>query len=123
MMDKWNINSQTVAAVVRLGVALVVSVFAMFGVDLDAGGIEDAVLAAASVVVLVWVWWRNNNVTMAAQEAQNVLDMVKAEQKIDECYRAANVDLVSYEATEAEIEEACVEIAAEREGDAPRDGE
>lgn len=122
-MDKWKINSQTVAAVVRLGVALVVSVFAMLGIDLDAGGIEDAVLAVASMVVLVWVWWRNNNVTMAAQEAQSVLDMVKAEQKIDERYRAANVDLLSYEATEAEIEEACAEIAAEREGDVPRDGE
>lgn len=76
-MEKWNINSQTVTAVVRLAVALAVSLFAMFGVEIDGDGIENAVLAVASALVLMWVWWRNNNVTLAAQEAQTVLDAIR----------------------------------------------
>lgn len=71
------IDSETVVAVVRLAVALVVSVFAMLGVDIDGAPIENAALAAASVGVLAWVWWKNNNVTKAAQEAQEVLDEIK----------------------------------------------
>lgn len=76
-MDKWKIDSETVAAVARLAVALVVTLFAMFGVNIDGDAIENAVLAVASVAVLAWVWWRNNNVTQAAQEAQRVLDGIK----------------------------------------------
>lgn len=76
-MDKWNINSQTATAVARLAVALAVSLLAMFGVEIDGDGIENAVLAVASVAVMAWVWWRNNNVTEAAQEAQAVLDAIR----------------------------------------------
>lgn len=76
-MDNWKIDSETVAAVARLAVALVVTLFAMFGVSIDGDAIENAVLAVASVAVLAWVWWRNNNVTQAAQEAQRVLDGIK----------------------------------------------
>lgn len=76
-MGKWKIDSETVAAVARLAVALVVTLFAMFGVQIDGDAIENAVLACASVAVLAWVWWRNNNVTEAAQEAQRVLDGIK----------------------------------------------
>lgn len=76
-MDKWNINSQTATAVARLAVALAVSLLAMFGVEIDGDGIENAVLAVASVAVMAWVWWKNNNVTEAAQEAQAVLDAIR----------------------------------------------
>lgn len=76
-MDNWKIDSETVAAVARLAVALVVTLMAMFGVQIDGDAIENAVLAVASVAVLAWVWWRNNNVTQAAQEAQRVLDGIK----------------------------------------------
>lgn len=76
-MGKWKIDSETVAAVARLAVALIVTLGAMFGVQIDGDAIENAVLAVASVAVLAWVWWRNNNVTQAAQEAQRVLDGIK----------------------------------------------
>lgn len=76
-MDKWNINSQTATAVARLAVALAVSLLAMLGVEIDGDGIENAVLAVASVAVMAWVWWKNNNVTEAAQEAQAVLDAIR----------------------------------------------
>lgn len=76
-MDKWNINSQTATAVARLAAALAVSLLAMFGVEIDGDGIENAVLVVFAVAVLVWVWWRNNNVTEAAQEAQDILDAMR----------------------------------------------
>lgn len=76
-MEKWKINSETATAVTRLAVALAVSVGAMFGFDVDGDGIENAVLAVASVAVMAWVWWRNNNVTLAAQEAERVLRAIK----------------------------------------------
>lgn len=76
-MEKWKINSETATAVARLAVALAVSVGAMFGFDVDGDGIENAVLAVASVAVMAWVWWRNNNVTLAAQEAGRVLRAIK----------------------------------------------
>ncbi len=72
-----NINSQSVIAVVRLGVALVVSLGAMAGIDIDGDAVANVVLAIASVGTLAWVWWKNNNVTQAAQEAQIVLNEIK----------------------------------------------
>ena len=36
--------------------------------------VENIVVAAATGV---WSWWKNNNVTKAAQDAQRVLDGIK----------------------------------------------
>lgn len=72
-----NINSQTVIAVVRLAVALIAALGAMFGFAVDAEAVQNIALAVAAIVLLVLVWWKNNNVTKAAQEAQKVLELVK----------------------------------------------
>lgn len=74
-----NINSQTVVAVARLAVALIVALGTMFGFAVDADALLNAALAVASVAVMAWVWWKNNNVTMAAQESQKVLDAIKGD--------------------------------------------
>ena len=42
-MDNWKIDSETVAAVARLAVALIVTLMAMFGVQIDGDAIENAV--------------------------------------------------------------------------------
>ena len=34
-------------------------------------------LSILSVVLLAYSWWKNNNITLAAQEAQNVLSNIK----------------------------------------------
>ena len=81
MKEKLNINSETASAVVRLAVALIVALGAMLGFDVDGDAIANAALAVASVVVMAWIWWKNNNVTEAAQEAQLVLDEIKLAQK------------------------------------------
>lgn len=74
-----NINSQTVIAVARLAVALIVAIGTMLGFAVDADALLNAVLAVASVIAMAWVWWRNNNVTAAAQESQKVLDAIKGD--------------------------------------------
>ena len=75
-------NKEQVKAIATLGVALaaLTLVFAItFGaVDADAlAGAVAAVLAIGSTVV---AWWRNNNVTEAAQDAQKVLDGLKGKE-------------------------------------------
>lgn len=39
--------------------------------------IYEGLSALASAVVVVWVWWKNNNVTKEAQQAQKELDKLK----------------------------------------------
>lgn len=39
--------------------------------------IYEGLSALASAVVVVWVWWKNNNVTNEAQQAQKELDKLK----------------------------------------------
>lgn len=39
--------------------------------------IYNGLSALASAVVVVWVWWKNNNVTNEAQQAQKELDKLK----------------------------------------------
>lgn len=74
-----NINSQTAVAVVRLAAALAAALGAMLGFAVDADALLNGGLAAASAAVMAWAWWKNNNVTLAAQEAQKVLDAIKAD--------------------------------------------
>lgn len=47
-----------------------------FGV-VDADALTEAVAAVLAAAGLVWSWWRNNNVTEEAQEAQRYLDDLK----------------------------------------------
>ena len=72
---------------------LVVAVLTVVNVVLQAFGItplpitEDMIYTAVSgvlaIVACVWAWWKNNNMTEAAQKAQELLNDLKAENKID----------------------------------------
>lgn len=77
------LNSQTVVAFARLAVTLVLSVAAVFGWALDGGLVYNVIVSALGLAMLVWAWWRNNNVTEAAQEAQLLLDEIKENGRID----------------------------------------
>lgn len=43
--------------------------------------VYEAVSSVAVVVMAIWAWWRNNNVTYEAQEAQRYLDRLKEDDK------------------------------------------
>lgn len=70
-------NSQTAVAFVRLLVSLAAGVASTFGWTLDADLWLNITLSFAAVVLFAYSWWKNNNITAAAQEAQEVLDELK----------------------------------------------
>lgn len=73
-----NFNAQTALAIVRLFVPLVVAVAAVFGWTFDAELLLNIMLSAGALLAFIWSWWKNNNITDAAQEAQKLLNEIKA---------------------------------------------
>ena len=61
-------------AVALLALALVFAI--TFG-GIDADALTSAVTAVLAIGTTVVAWWRNNNVTDAAQDAQRYLDELK----------------------------------------------
>lgn len=70
-------KKQTIMAFIRLACMLIATGCTMFGIALDADALFVGVMLVISVVVYIWVWWKNNNVSKAATEAQKVLDEMK----------------------------------------------
>lgn len=65
-------------------IALVNSVLVMFGKDklpFEDSDIYAGLSAVATVVSTLWVWWKNNSFTAAAQEADKYLKVFKEENK------------------------------------------
>lgn len=72
------VNSESALALVRLVTPMIASVAAVFGWTLDAGILANVLISVVAVVLFIWSWWKNNNITVAAQEAQVVLRELKA---------------------------------------------
>lgn len=70
-------KKQTIMAFVRLACMLVAAGLAMAGIAVDADALFTVVMIVIAAVVAVWSWWKNNNVTEAATDAQKVLDEMK----------------------------------------------
>lgn len=76
-MKNIEFNSQTAVAIGRLIVTILASIAATLGWSFDADLWLNVLLSILSVVLLAYSWWKNNNITLAAQEAQNVLSNIK----------------------------------------------
>lgn len=76
-MKNIEFNSQTAVAIGRLIVTILASIAATLGWSFDADLWLNICLSILSVVLLAYSWWKNNNLTLAAQEAQNVLSAIK----------------------------------------------
>ena len=76
------LNSETIIAFIRLCLGLVAGVAASFGWALEIDLWQNIIISVAAVLLFIWIWWRNNNVTEAAQEAQRVLDELKCTEDI-----------------------------------------
>lgn len=70
-------KKQTVMAFVRLICSLVAAGAAMFGIAIDAEMIFIIVACVFAGITYLWSWWKNNNVTKAATEAQEILRLIK----------------------------------------------
>lgn len=76
MESGW--NSQRVIAIIRLVAMLVCGVLGGFGLTTDPDALSTVLLIVVASCVAVYSWWKNNNVTKAAQDAQEYLDAVKS---------------------------------------------
>ena len=73
--------NEKVKAIVTIVVTAAVNVANVCGWALDADAWLNAALSVASVACIIYSWWKNQNVTEAAQQAQLVLNQLKNEQK------------------------------------------
>ena len=71
-------------AIIRLLVATIVllnQVLVAYGwnpIPYSEEEIYSGLSALASAITVLWIWWKNNNVTKEAQQAQKHLDELKA---------------------------------------------
>lgn len=70
-------NRERIVAIVRLLVMLASAVAGGFGLTVDPDGLGTVVACGVACIAGVYSWWKNANVTQAAQEAQRYLDGIK----------------------------------------------
>lgn len=92
-MKNIEFNSQTAVAIGRLIVTILASIAATLGWSFDADLWLNVLLSILSVVLLAYSWWKNNNITLAAQEAQNVLSNIKVSDYSKAGYDEAVIEL------------------------------
>ena len=85
-------NTERLVAIVRLVVPLVVAIASMAGYALDAGLVANIAMTVATIAAFIWAWWKNNNVTEAAQIAQEYLSALKAGMESEEDSNALTSD-------------------------------
>lgn len=72
-----NSKKDTLLAFFRLACSLIATGLAMFGIAIDADALFVGVMIVLSLIAFIWSWWKNNNVSTAATEAQKVLEELK----------------------------------------------
>ena len=74
-------NQERAKAVITIVVTAAVNIANVYGYAVDAEPVVTTVLSVFSAVCILYAWWKNQNVTEEAQQAQAVLDHLKAEKK------------------------------------------
>lgn len=74
-------NTERVKAIATIVITAVVNIINLYGYAVDAGAIVNAVFTVVSFACILWAWWKNQNVTFAAQQGQMVVDRIKNEQR------------------------------------------
>ena len=70
-------KKQTLMAFIRLACSLITTGLALYGVSVDADALFVLAMIVVALVAYIWSWWKNNNVTTAATEAQKILEELK----------------------------------------------
>lgn len=74
-------NTERVKAILTIIVTAAVNIANILGYAYDLDAILNAVLTIFSFICILWSWWFNQNVTEEAQQAQLVLNELKAAKK------------------------------------------
>lgn len=83
MRGAFNMKNEKTKAIIRLIVMLVLTanmaltVAGKNPIPLDETALTEWLTVAAAGISAIWSWWKNNNVTEKAQEAQNTLRGLK----------------------------------------------
>ena len=70
-------DKNTIIAFTRLAAMAITGCAAMFGFAIDTDLACNMATVALFITAMLWGWWKNNNVTDAAKEAQEILGMIK----------------------------------------------
>ena len=70
-------KKQTLMAFIRLACSLITTGLALYGVSVDADALFVLAMIVVALAAYIWSWWKNNNVSTAATEAQKVLEELK----------------------------------------------
>lgn len=70
-------NKERLKAIVTIVVTAIVNIANVYGYSVDADPVINVVLSVLSALTIVYSWWKNQNVTDAAQRAQKYLKELK----------------------------------------------
>jgi len=70
-------NKERLKAIVTIVVTAIVNIANVYGYSVDAAPIVNVVLSILSALTIAYSWWKNQNVTDAAQRAQKYLNELK----------------------------------------------
>ena len=74
-------NVERAKAIITIIVTAIVNVANVYGYAVDAEAWINVALSILSAICIAWSWWKNQNITYAAQQGQLVVDKIKNEQR------------------------------------------
>lgn len=77
---------EQIVSIVRLAIPLIAASLTAAGIEVDVSTLWIIAGAVVFAITFAWAWWKNNNLTQAAQTAQQTLDELKASAS-EECDR------------------------------------
>jgi len=77
-------NAESIRAIVTLVVTVAVNIANVLGYALNFDLWYTVLFSIASLIAVAWAWWKNQNVTQAAQQAQVYLDELKGKHTKEE---------------------------------------
>lgn len=73
-------TKERIVAITRLGVMLITAILGGIGLTVDADALFTIAMCAIALISSVFNWYKNNNLTKAANVAQGFLDEIKRDQ-------------------------------------------
>lgn len=74
-------NIERAKAIITIIVTAAVNIANVYGYAVDADAWINVALSILSAACIAWSWWKNQNITYAAQQGQLVVDRIKNEQR------------------------------------------
>lgn len=70
-------NKERLKAIITIIVTAIVNIANIYGYSIDAAPLINATLSVLSAITIAYSWWKNQNITTAAQSAQKYLCELK----------------------------------------------